>query len=130
MVEGFTVDKTSPKPDCEACIWAKQTIEPFNKTTNQITKPGNITHIDLWGKYDVASIHGNQYYILFVDDAARYVMVFFLKKRDEAAEHVKNYLTYLKTHDKSPKAIKIDRGSEFLNKILILWCHEQGYELK
>ena len=70
MVEGFTVDKTSPKPDCEACIQAKQTIEPFNKTKNQITKPGNITHINLWGKYDIASIHGNQYYILFVDDAA------------------------------------------------------------
>ena len=34
MVEGLTVDKTSPKPDCEACIQAKQTIEPFNKTTN------------------------------------------------------------------------------------------------
>ena len=57
-------------------------------------------------------------------------MVFFLKKKDKAAEHVKNYLTYLKTHDKSPKAIKIDKGSEFLNKILISWCHKQGYELQ
>ena len=34
MVEGFTVDKTSPKPDCKACTQAKKTIEPFNKTTN------------------------------------------------------------------------------------------------
>jgi hypothetical protein len=107
MVEGFTVDKNTIKPDCEVCIQAKQMIEPFNKTSNRITKPGDLTHIDLWGKYELSSIHGNQYYILSVDDAARYVTVFFLKKK-EAAQNVKNYLTYLKTHDKNPKAIRVD----------------------
>jgi hypothetical protein len=46
-------------------------------------------HIDLWKKYDIASINGNQYYILFVDDARKFVTVHFLKKKDEAAQHVK-----------------------------------------
>ena len=53
-------------------------------------------------------LHGNQYYILFVDDATRYVTVHFLKRKDEAAQHIKNYITYLRTQQKLPKAIRID----------------------
>ena len=105
IVEGFNVDNKSPKPDCEACIQAKHTISPFNGKSDHNTKPGDLTHIDLWGKYQTQSINGNQYYILFVDDAAHYIMVFFLKRKEEAGQYVKNYLTNLKTHNKNPKAI-------------------------
>ena len=69
LVEGFTVDTQSPKPDCAACTEAKQSVKPFNKTLNRKMEPGDLTHIDLWGKYDVVSINGNQYYILFMDDS-------------------------------------------------------------
>jgi hypothetical protein len=47
---------------------AKQTVEPFNQTTNRVTQSGELTHIDMWGKYHIASIQGNQYYIVYVDD--------------------------------------------------------------
>ena len=56
------------------------------------SKSGELTHIDLWGKYDIASINGHQYYILFVDDATKYVTFHFLKRKDEAIQHVKNYI--------------------------------------
>ena len=36
MVDGFTVDINTPKPDCEACIQAKHTIAPFNGKSNCI----------------------------------------------------------------------------------------------
>ena len=51
--------------------------------------------MDLWGKYDVTSINRHQYYLLLVDDATRYVTVYFLKGKHEAAQHVKNYLIHL-----------------------------------
>ena len=68
---------------------AKQAVKLFDGTLDRKSKPRELTHIDLWGKYDIASIHGNQYYILFVDDTTRYVTVHFLKWKDEAAQHVK-----------------------------------------
>ena len=34
MVDGFMVDTRTPKPDCITCTEAKQSEEPFNKTTN------------------------------------------------------------------------------------------------
>jgi hypothetical protein len=51
--------------------------------------------MDLWGKYDISSISGHQYYLLLVDNATRYVTVFFLKTKQEAVQYVKNYITHL-----------------------------------
>ena len=52
------VDTRTPKPDCIACTKAKQTVEPFNKTSsNRRTKPSELTHIDIWGKYHIESIN-------------------------------------------------------------------------
>jgi transposase InsO family protein len=84
----------------------------------------------VWGKYDVQSINGHQYYLLFVDDATRYTTVNFLKRKDEASSRVKEYLTYLKTQGKSPCAIRTDRGTEFVNDPLKAWCREQGYDVQ
>ena len=63
-----------------------------------------------------------------IDDATRYISVAFLKTKDQAAQAVKNYLTYLRTHDKQPRAIRTDCGREFLNDQLRSWCQAQGIE--
>ena len=130
LMDGFTVDSRTPKPDCVACTEAKQTEEPFNKTTNRVTKPGELTHIDVWGKYRVASINGNQYYTIFVDDAARFTTINFMKNKSDAVEKVKNYLTHLRIQGKSPKAIHFDNGKEFLNQELKDWCNQQGINIQ
>jgi hypothetical protein len=89
MVNGFNVDTHSPKPDCIACACteAKQTVEPFDKHTDKETELGDLTHIDLWGKYGIMSINGNQYFLLMVDDASRYNTMEFIK--DKRQQHKK-----------------------------------------
>jgi hypothetical protein len=88
VVKGFNVDTHTLKPDCIACTEAKQTVEPFDQHTDKQTLPGELTHMDLWGKYDVASINGNHYFLLMVDDASRYDTVEFLKDKKTAAQMV------------------------------------------
>ena len=62
LVDGFTMDTKSPKYDCEACVQAKQHIISFPKeNSKKLTEPGKLTHMDLWGKYPVQSIHRNYY---------------------------------------------------------------------
>lgn len=61
LVHGFNVDINSPKPDCIACTKAKRSVAPFNQSSKRETKPGDLTHMDLWGKYDTVSIQGNHY---------------------------------------------------------------------
>ena len=45
------------------------TVSPYGPTTKHHTKVGELTHVDLWGKYEKASIHGNYYYLLMVSVA-------------------------------------------------------------
>ena len=116
-------------PDCVACTEAKLAHEPYKMVERLTRFPGNLTHIDVWGKYDIILILGHQYYILFVDDAARYVTVQFLKRKDEASAKVIEYLAYLRTQGKFPKAIRVDCGKEFINAVLSSWCREHGIEV-
>jgi len=53
-----------------------------------------------------------------------------LKKKSDAVQKVKDYLAYLISHDKKPKAIHINQGKEFVNKNLMAWCHEQGIKIQ
>ena len=130
LVNGFNVNTCTSKPDCIACTEAKQSVEPFDQHSQRESDPGDLTHMDLWGKYDTASIHGNHYYLLMVDDSSRYITMEFLKKKSEAAQKVKDYLAKLISHDRKPKAIRIDRGKEFLNEVLTAWCHDKGINIQ
>ena len=86
--------------------------------------------MDVWGKYWLTSINGNQYYIVFIDDAAQYITINFMKAKSKVVQKVKNYLTHLKTQEKLPKAIRFDCGKEFLKGELRTWCTQQGVEIQ
>ena len=92
----------------------------------KFTEPGELTHVDLWGKYDVESIHGNSYYLLLIDDASHFTTVEFLKTKNQAAQKIKDYMAYLKARDHLPCAIQMDLRTEFVNEELHTWCHSQG----
>ena len=128
LVEGFNVNTRTPKPDCVACTEAKQSVEPFDQHFEKETEPGDLTHLDLWGKYDTVSINGNQYFLLMVDDSSRFITTEFLKDKSKAAEKVIAYLAKLISHNRKPKAIRLDRGKEFFN--VSPWCQEKGIEIQ
>jgi hypothetical protein len=79
LVDGIQVDTKSLKLDYIPCMEAKLFEAPYSPAIGTETKVGELMHVDLWGKYDIKSIHGNQYYLLLIDDAARHITVEFLK---------------------------------------------------
>ena len=76
-------------------------VKPYPKTQTCYNTPGLLTHMDVWGKYSIASIHGNQHFLLFVDDTTQFMTVTFLKGKDETSPKVKQYLAYLKTQGRT-----------------------------
>jgi transposase InsO family protein len=130
LVDGFTVDTKSGTPDCIACMEAKQSVKPYAAKTAQQRHKGKLTHMDLWGKYDISSINGHQYYLLLVDDATRYVTLYFLKAKSEATQYVKNYLTHLHVRGITTHGICVDHGTKFVNKELKDWCQSKGMEIE
>jgi hypothetical protein len=81
MVLGLKVKENSPMPDCVACTEAKQYTMPFNICVVRETVAGELTHIDLWGKYEIMSINEHQYYIVLVDNMSCMITVDFLKEK-------------------------------------------------
>jgi Integrase core domain/GAG-pre-integrase domain len=130
IVEGFKSDLKSPKLDCIPCAAAKMSHKPFLATAMRTTKLGQLTHIDLWGKYPINSIQGHQYYILFVDNYSRHVKVEFLKAKNEAQQHVQEYLAYHIARNNTLLAICVDRGTEFINETTKAWCTQRGIEIQ
>lgn len=102
----FTIRKPRAVPDRKATV-------------------GELTHIDLSEQYE-ASVNGHQYHLLFVDERARYMTVEFLKSRSEVTEGVKKYLSYLKNHDRKPRAIRVDGGKDIITGELRAWCAGRG----
>jgi len=84
----------------------------------------------VWGKYEISSIGGHQYYHLLVDDATRYVTMYFLKGKHEALNYVKNYLMHLHVRGMTTHAICVDCGTEFINEDLKQWYHAKGMEIQ
>ena len=120
LVDGFNLDPKSPKQDCGPCIAAKMHHKAFPLTATWTDAIGHLTHIDLWGRYPVQSINGNQYYILMINDKSWYTTIRFLKQKSQATHHVQNYITHLNVCRHSTRAIRVNRGMEFLNNALKL----------
>ena len=115
LIDGICMDQKSPKPDCIPCTEAKLFEALYGPASGVETKVGELTHVNLWGKYEIKSIHGNQYYLLLIDDAAQHTTVEFLKKKSQTAQKIKEYMMYLKARGTSLCAIHIDCSTEFIN---------------
>ena len=131
LVTSLDIDLQSPKYDCETCTVANQTVKPFLTVLEKTpTKLGEVTHMDLWGKYSNPSIHGNYYFHTFLDDSTRHPTVRFLKHKHEAAQDIKDHVAHLRARKMHPNAFRCDEGQEFVNENLIQWLREQGIELQ
>jgi transposase InsO family protein len=130
MVSGLQVDPRTPKSDCVPYTEAKHAHHPFPSIAAHTTTVGHLTHIDIWGKYAIHSINSNQYYIVFIDDYSHYVTVQFLKSKDQAAQLVHKYITHLNNREIATCAIRVDRGTEFINEPLKTWYVEKGIKIQ
>ena len=126
MVDGFHVDMRSLRPDCVVCTEAKHSEKPYRLAEKKQLKLRQLMHVDVWGKYKTASINKYQYYVVMIDNTLQYVTVEFLKRKSEAGEKIREYMTHQFALGRSPCVIKMDCRSEFINDKLKHWCHSQG----
>ncbi|KAK2970863.1 hypothetical protein RJ640_022305 [Escallonia rubra] len=106
MVKGLpSIDQ--PDQLCEACLVGKQHRHSFPKESIARAKaPLELIHTDVCGPIDPASLGKNRYFLLFIDDYSRKTWVYFLKQKSEI------------------KAMRSDRGGEFISKEFKAFCEE------
>nr|GEY27869.1 hypothetical protein [Tanacetum cinerariifolium] len=79
----------------------------------------HLLHMDLCGPMRVASINGNQYVLVIVDDYSRYTWVHFLRTKDVMPEVINNFLKKIYVRLQAPVIIvHTDNRTEFKNHAL------------
>src|SRR3954468_19410476 len=77
---------------CSACEAGKIAKKHHSaKTIMTTTRPLELLHMDLFGPQNYASLGGNKYGLVIVDDFSRYTWVFFLDDKSKAVENFKSF---------------------------------------
>ncbi|KAL8154922.1 hypothetical protein AgCh_000326 [Apium graveolens] len=110
------------------CLLSKQSRKPFPKQTMFHAKQAlELIHADLCGPISPATIGGNKYFLLLVDDYSKMMWVYMLSNKDEAFGAFKKFKVLVdKESEKEIKVLRTDRGGEFCSKEFQSYCEENG----
>ena len=91
MVTGFANIHFS-KGVCQGCVIGKHPQEKFEKgKAKRASSPLELIHSDLMGPFPHLSMNRVRYVLTFLDDFSRYTWVYFLRKKSEVFEHLKDF---------------------------------------
>ena len=77
--------------------------------------PLQLIHSDICGPMNVRARHGGFYFITIIDDYTRYGHVYLISHKFEALDCFRRYMRLVENQlDKSIKALRTDRGHEYL----------------
>ncbi|CAI7803812.1 unnamed protein product [Closterium sp. NIES-54] len=128
MVAGIRV---KGEPDevlgCLTCMQAKFTCYPFFSSEATAKAPLDEVVMDVVGPLKLGAA-GAEYFLTIVDVYTRMTWVYVLSKKSDVVETVKtDWLPMVEQQqDRSVKAIRTDRGGEFLSKEFSLWLNKNG----
>jgi len=71
---------------CEHCVIRKKTKVKFDTVTHYTEGILDYIHIDVWGPTKMASIGGNHYFVIFIDDYSRRCWVYTIKHKGKVLE--------------------------------------------
>ncbi|GKA76574.1 retrovirus-related pol polyprotein from transposon TNT 1-94 [Tanacetum coccineum] len=128
LVRGLPRLKFEKDHLCYACQLGKSrkaTHKP--KMINIVMEVLHTLHMDLCGSMRVKSINGKKYILVIVDDYSRFIWVKFLRPKDETPKFVVILLKQLQVGlNKTVRNVRIDNGTEFVNKDLIAYYERVG----
>ncbi|GJR39848.1 retrovirus-related pol polyprotein from transposon TNT 1-94 [Tanacetum coccineum] len=120
LVRGLRRLKFEKDHLCSACAMGKskkQSHKPKSKDTNQ--EKLYLLHMDLCGPIRIASVNGNKYILVIVDDYSRFIRVKFLASKDEALDFIIKFLKMILNRlNATVRNIHTDNGIEFVNQTL------------
>ncbi|CAI7734638.1 unnamed protein product [Closterium sp. NIES-53] len=112
---------------CPTCMQAKFTRYPFSSSEATAKVPLDEVVMDVVGPLKLGAA-GAEYFLTIVDVYTRMAWVYVLSKKSDVAETVKtDWLPMVeRQQDRLVKAIRTDRGGEFLSKDFSLWLKKNG----
>ncbi|KAK8509417.1 hypothetical protein V6N12_018676 [Hibiscus sabdariffa] len=92
------------------------TKAPFNGKGERASDLLGLIHSDVCGPMNTQARGGFHYFITFTDDFSRYGYIYLMRHKSEALEKFKEFRNEVQNqHGKSIKALRSDRGGEYLS---------------
>ncbi|KAK8667593.1 hypothetical protein V6N13_007741 [Hibiscus sabdariffa] len=92
------------------------TKAPFNGKSERASDLLGLIHSDVCGPMNTQARGGFHYFITFTDDFSRYGYIYLMRHKSEALEKFKEFRNEVHNqHGKSIKALRSDRGGEYLS---------------
>ncbi len=129
LVDGLKLGKSdvSNIRNCQNCAQGKQTRSPFLESTRRSTELLEIVHSDVCGPLQTDSIGGSRYFVTFIDDKSRMVVVYFLKNKNEVLPKFQEFVALAENHTgKTIKTIRSDNGGEYTSNEFERFCKTRG----
>ena len=127
-VEGMPTDLSITPPQCEPCIFGKQTHMPIPKLREGVkaTRRLERVYVDLCGPMSVSSCSGRVYSMNIIDDFSSYIWSLPLRTKDEAATILQQWHHAIKNQSGNCLKILITDNSELVSKAVQAWCAQHG----
>ena len=82
---------------------------------------------DICGPMNVRAKHGANYFIIFIDDFTRFGHVYLISHKSEALDCFTKFITLVENQLSTKiKALRSDRGREYLSEQFKGFCDEKG----
>lgn len=114
---------------CDGCALGKMHRLPFKPRKNRASSVGEIIHSDVNGPMETTSLGGAKYYVCFKDDFSKYRRIFFLQRKNEVINALKDFLAEAENLGHSIKNFRCDGGLEFNNEAVKKVLAQKGIEL-
>ena len=121
--------KDEPATPCKPCLLAKAKKKPIPTTRSgkRSTKLGELIYSDVWGPATTRTIGHAEYYVIFIDDAKRWIAVDLMRRKSEAFNNYQNYEAWLKTQfDANIKTFQSDKGGEYTSNEFLQHTKSKG----
>ncbi|MCE8502524.1 DDE-type integrase/transposase/recombinase, partial [Latilactobacillus sakei] len=119
--------KVEDLPTCEPCIKGKMARLPFPGKSARTEGTLDLIHTDVCGPINHKARGGYQYFVTFTDDASRYGYIYLMRHKSESFEKFKEFKAEVeKQLNKSIKALRSDRGGEYLSDEFLNFLIEEG----
>ncbi|CAI5992115.1 unnamed protein product [Closterium sp. NIES-64] len=114
---------------CEPCLLGKSARKPFPHEASRALGPLDEVHMDLWGPVRTPSLGGAVYVLSLIDNFTRRVWSFPLPNKESAivAKVLRQCHKDVELEcGRKLKAVRSDRGGEFLGEAVKAWKAEFG----
>jgi hypothetical protein len=82
-------------------------------------------HSDLMGPFPHPSIRKERFFVIFVDDFSRFTWIYFLRKKSEVFQHLKDFKALVETqYGDKIKVLRTDNRGEYVNHEIHNIFHE------